>query len=107
MRRGVAGSSCGSLGPDCDEGLDVDLARIGAGEDPESVELQLLAQLEALGYEVERLAPDEDASSERDAARAAEREPGRACGELHGGQVLISPCGLNTNFLAAPWSKSL
>jgi hypothetical protein len=49
------------VGPDCDEGLDVELALVGPGEDPESVELRLLAQLEALGYAVERLPADEDA----------------------------------------------
>ena len=63
VRRGESGIELRFLGPDCDEGLDVDLERIGAGEDLESVELRLLAQLEALGYEVERLAPDEDASA--------------------------------------------
>ena len=46
---------------DCDEGLDVDLPLLGAGEDPEAAELRLLAQLEALGYAVERLPPDEGA----------------------------------------------
>jgi hypothetical protein len=49
------------LGPDCDEGLDVDLRLLGPGQDPEAAELWLLAQLEALGYAVERLPPDEDA----------------------------------------------
>ena len=48
------------LGPDCDEGLDVDLGLLGEAEDPETAELRLLAQLEALGYAVERLPPDDD-----------------------------------------------
>jgi hypothetical protein len=48
-------------GPDCDEGLDVDLGLVGEGEDPEAAELRLLAQLETLGYAVERLPPDDDA----------------------------------------------
>jgi hypothetical protein len=47
-------------GPDCDEGLDVDLALVGPDPDPESVELELLAQLDGLGYAVERLPPDPD-----------------------------------------------
>ena len=49
------------LGADCDEGLDVDLGLLGAGQDPEAAELRLLAQLEALGYAVERLAPEDEA----------------------------------------------
>ena len=48
------------LGPDCDEGLDVDLGLLGEAEDPEIAELRLLAQLEAHGYAVERLPPDDD-----------------------------------------------
>jgi hypothetical protein len=47
-------------GPDCDEGLDVDLGLLGEREDPEAAELQLLAQLETLGYAVERLPPDNE-----------------------------------------------
>jgi hypothetical protein len=43
--------------PDCDEGLDVDLRLVGAGADPEAVERQLLADLRARGYAVERLPP--------------------------------------------------
>jgi hypothetical protein len=61
VRRSQAGIELRFLGPDCDEGLDVDLERIGPGEDLEAVELRLLAQLEAMGYAVERLLPDEDA----------------------------------------------
>jgi hypothetical protein len=49
------------VGPECDEGLDVDLGLVGPDEDPEGAELRLLAQLEALGYAVERLPADEDA----------------------------------------------
>lgn len=45
------------VGPDCDEGLDVDLRLVGAGADPEAVELELLADLRARGYAVERLPP--------------------------------------------------
>jgi hypothetical protein len=47
------------LGPDCDEGLDVDLRLVGPDEDAEAAELRLLAQLEALGYSVERLPPED------------------------------------------------
>ena len=61
VRRGEAGIELRFLGPDCDEGLDVGLERIGEGEDLEAVELRLLAQLESLGYEVERLAPEAEA----------------------------------------------
>jgi hypothetical protein len=49
------------LGPDCDQGLDVDLRLLGSGQDPEAAELSLLAQLKALGYAIERLPPDESA----------------------------------------------
>jgi D-alanyl-D-alanine carboxypeptidase len=39
---------------------------------------------------------------------AAPRRGHATAARLHGvPQVLIRPCGLNTNFLAAPWSKSL
>jgi hypothetical protein len=48
-------------GPDCDEGVDVDLRLLGEGEDPEAAELRLLAHLETLGYAVERLPPGDDA----------------------------------------------
>jgi hypothetical protein len=48
-------------GPDCDQGLDVRLDMLGAEADPEGAELRLLAQLEGLGYEVERLPPEEAA----------------------------------------------
>ena len=48
-------------GPDCDQGLDVDLALLGEAADPEAAELRLLADLEARGYTVERLAPNDDA----------------------------------------------
>ena len=61
VRRAHAGIELRFVGVDCDEGLDVGLERIGKGEDLEAVELRLLLQLESLGYEVERLAPDEDA----------------------------------------------
>jgi hypothetical protein len=33
---------------------------LGPGQDPEGAELRLLAQLEALGYAVERLPPGDD-----------------------------------------------
>jgi hypothetical protein len=59
VRRGEGRIELRFLGPDCDEGLDVDLRLLGAGQDPEAAELGLLAQLEALGYAVERLPPDE------------------------------------------------
>jgi hypothetical protein len=61
VRRSEAGIELRFQGPDCDEGLDVDLERLGPDEDLEAVELRLLAQLEALGYAVERLLPDEGA----------------------------------------------
>jgi hypothetical protein len=57
VRRSEAGIELRFLGPDCDEGLDVPPGRLGSGEDLEAVELRLLAQLKALGYEVERLLP--------------------------------------------------
>lgn len=60
VRRGAGKVELRFLGPDCDEGLDVDLGLVGPGEDPESAELRLLAQLKALGYTVERLPPDDD-----------------------------------------------
>ena len=47
------------LGPDCDQALDVELGLLGPDEDPESVELRLLARLREIGYDVERLAPDD------------------------------------------------
>jgi hypothetical protein len=46
-------------GPECDEGVDVDLA---PDSDPEGEELRLLADLEARGYAVERLPAQEDGS---------------------------------------------
>jgi hypothetical protein len=61
VRRGEGRIELRFLGADCDEGLDVDLALLGPGEDPEAAELRLLAQLEALGYGVQRLLPDGDA----------------------------------------------
>ena len=61
VRRAEAGIELRFAGPACDEAHDVGLDRIGEDEDLETVELRLLAQLEALGYEVERLAPDEGA----------------------------------------------
>ena len=45
------------FGPECDEGLDVDLRLVGRRADPEAVELRLLADLRDRGYAVERLAP--------------------------------------------------
>ena len=60
LPRGEAGIELRFLGPDCDEGLDVDLGPLGPREDVEAIELRLLAQLEALGYAVERPLPDED-----------------------------------------------
>jgi len=61
VRRGAGRIELRFLGPDCDEGLDVDLGLVGPGQDPEAAELRLLAQLEALGYAVERLPPEESA----------------------------------------------
>jgi hypothetical protein len=46
-------------GPACDQGLDVDLRLVGAGADPEAVELQLLADLRDRGYAVARRPPRE------------------------------------------------
>ena len=67
-----------SLGPDCDE---------------------------ALGYAVERLLPDEGRLRHH-AAGAPRAEPGARVQHWRC-QLLISPCGFSTYFLAAPWSKSL
>ena len=61
VRRGEGRIELRFAGADCDEGLDVDLRLLGAGEDPEAAEPRLLAPLEALGYAVERLPPDEGA----------------------------------------------
>jgi hypothetical protein len=47
------------LGPECDQGLDVDLDLLGPDADPETEELRLLAQLEGMGYSVERLPADD------------------------------------------------
>jgi hypothetical protein len=46
------------LGPNCDEALDVAWEQVGPDDDPEAVELRLLAQLAAIGYDVERLPPE-------------------------------------------------
>jgi hypothetical protein len=58
VRRAVGRIELRFVGVDCDEGLDVDLRLLGPDHDPEAAELWLLAQLEALGYAVERLPPD-------------------------------------------------
>jgi hypothetical protein len=47
-------------GPDCDQGLDVDMSLLGESTDPEAAELRLLAELDARGYAVERLPPEAD-----------------------------------------------
>jgi hypothetical protein len=47
-------------GPECDQAVDVDLRLLGEGTDPEAAELRLLSDLEARGYAVTRLPPDED-----------------------------------------------
>jgi hypothetical protein len=60
VRRGEGRIELRFVGPDCDEGLDVDLRLLGPGQDPEVAELRLLAQLEALGYAVERLPPADE-----------------------------------------------
>jgi hypothetical protein len=60
VRRGVGRIELRFLGPDCDEGLDVDVRMLGPNQDPEAAELRLLAQLETLGYAVERLPPEDD-----------------------------------------------
>jgi hypothetical protein len=60
VRRALGRIELRFLGPDCDEGLDVDLGLLGPNEDPEAAELSLLAQLKAMGYTVERLRPRED-----------------------------------------------
>jgi hypothetical protein len=59
VRRGPGRIELRFLGPDCDEGLDVDLGLLGPDQDPEAAELRLLARLEELDYEVERLPPDD------------------------------------------------
>jgi hypothetical protein len=60
VRRGAGRIELRFLGPGCDEGFDVDLALLGPAEDPEAAELRLLAQLEGMGYAVERLPPRDD-----------------------------------------------
>ena len=45
-------------GAECDEGFDIELAMVEPEADPEAVELDLLAQLDELGYAVKRLPPD-------------------------------------------------
>jgi hypothetical protein len=59
VRRGTGRLELRFLGPVCDEGHDVDLGLLGPDQDPEAAELWLLAELEARGYEVERLPPAE------------------------------------------------
>jgi hypothetical protein len=59
VRRGEGRIELRFLGPDCDQGLDIDLRLLGSVQDPEAAELWLLARLETLGYAVERLSPDE------------------------------------------------
>jgi len=59
VRRGSGRIELRFIGPECDEGQDVDLGLLGPDQDPEAAELSLLAQLKALGYEVERLPPNE------------------------------------------------
>jgi hypothetical protein len=58
VRRGADRIELRFAGADCDEGFDVELALLEREADPESVELDLLAQLDGLGYVVERLPPD-------------------------------------------------
>jgi hypothetical protein len=59
VRRGAGRIELRFLGPQCDEGHDIDLGLLGRDQDPEAAELWLLAELEARGYTVERLPPDE------------------------------------------------
>jgi hypothetical protein len=59
VRRGAGRIELRFLGPDCDQGQDIGLGLLGPDQDPEAAELWLLAQLEARGYAVERLPPDE------------------------------------------------
>jgi hypothetical protein len=59
VRRAVGRIELRFAGPDCDEGLDVDLGLLGPGQDAETEELRLLAQLKTIGYTVQRL-PAED-----------------------------------------------
>jgi hypothetical protein len=59
VRRGKQRIELRFRGPECDEGFDVDLEMLGPEADPESAELRLLAQLESLGYDVERLPPED------------------------------------------------
>jgi hypothetical protein len=55
VRRAVGRIELRFAGPDCDQGFDVDLGMLGPDADPETEELRLLAQLEAMGYAVQRL----------------------------------------------------
>jgi hypothetical protein len=59
VRRGAERIELRFLGPQCDEGYDLDLGLLGPDQDPEAAELSLLAQLKTLGYAVDRLPPDE------------------------------------------------
>lgn len=48
----------GGTGPSTQ--IDVEFRHLGRLEDPETVELQLLAQLQRLGYDVERRSPEDE-----------------------------------------------
>jgi hypothetical protein len=59
VRRGAGRIELRFLGPQCDEGHDIDLGLLGPDQDAEAAELWLLAELRARGYAVERLPSDE------------------------------------------------
>ena len=77
--------------------IDVDLRLLGADvDDLEAVQLDLLAKLQAQGYE---------ATWERGGRRPRGLTAARSLARRTP-QALTSPCGSSTNFLAAPLSKS-
>ncbi|HWH93113.1 MAG TPA: hypothetical protein VNT03_04570 [Baekduia sp.] len=62
VRRHRGGIQLRFTGPDCDQPVDVDRRLLGPGADLEREELALMAELRRRGYEVQRLAPDDDGS---------------------------------------------
>ncbi|MGH2888738.1 MAG: hypothetical protein ACRDNJ_03820 [Solirubrobacteraceae bacterium] len=58
VRRGPDRFELGFHGGDASTRIDVDRRYLGPDDDPESVELALLGQLQRLGYEVQRLEPE-------------------------------------------------
>lgn len=67
VRRGREGFELGFHGDGTSTRIAVDRRYLGPDDDPESVELALLGQLQRLGYEVRRLEPEPDADADLDA----------------------------------------